>query len=421
MPSTLIRQVRLLDPLSQQDCVTDVLIESNRVSAIAPTLSDYPADAETIEGAGLVLGPGLVDLYSQSGEPGYESRETLASFQQAAAAGGFTRVGLLPTHTKPMTDNAAAVAQQLRLSHPAQTQLLPWAAATLGAEGQQLSELAELAQAGIVGFSDGQPLANPVLLSRLLDYAQPLQKPIALWPCDRALANNGAAREGVDALRLGLPMVPAIAETTAIATILECVAVTQTPVHLMRISTARSVALIREAKTRGLPVSASVTWLHLVCNTQDLQGYDPSLRLEPPLGTPQDQQALIEGLADGILDAIAVDHQPYTYEEKTVPFSQSPPGAVGLELALPVLWQRFVASGQWSALQLWHYLSLQPARCLALKPPQVQVHQPTELVLFDPTATWRVSPAALKTLSANTAWLSHSLTGRVRRTWLPAA
>ncbi|MBE9080084.1 dihydroorotase [Romeria aff. gracilis LEGE 07310] len=420
MPSTLIRQVRLLDPLSQRDCVTDVLIEADWVSAIAPSLSDYPADTDIIEGAGLILAPGLVDLYSQSGEPGYESRETLASLQQAAAAGGFTRVGLLP-NTRPVTDNSAAVAQQLRLSQGIRrSQLLPWAAITLGTQGQQLSELAELATAGTVGFSDGQPIENAVLLSRLLDYAQPLQKPIALWPCDRALANGGAARAGVDALRLGLPMVPAIAETTAVATILECVAVTQTPVHLMRISTVRSVALIREAKARGLPISASVTWLHLVCNSQDLQSYDPSLRLAPPLGTPLDQQALIEGLADGTLDAIAVDHQPYTYEEKTVPFSLAPPGAVGLELALPVLWQRFVASGQWSALQLWRYLSLQPACCLALEPPQVQVHQPTELVLFDPAAAWTVSPTALKSLSTNTAWLNRDLTGRVLRTWLPA-
>ncbi len=351
--ASLIKQVYVIDLASAEDAyalgrehIGDVLIEDGRIAAIAPHLTDLPEGTEVIDGRGQFLGPGLVDLYSQSGEPGHEARETYESLRSAAAAGGFTRVGLLP-NTQPAVDNVSAIAaiQQRNQQRNAasQTQLLPWATITLNGEGEQLTELAELAVAGAIGFTDSEPLANLVLLRRLLEYAQPLQKPIALWPYDHQLAGKGVAREGVDSLRLGLEGVSAIAETTALSTILECVAEFPALVHIMRVSTARSVDLLRQAKAQELPVSASVPWHHLIFDTCDLDRYDPQLRHDPPLGKPADRQALIEGVADGTIDAIAIDHSPYTYEEKTVAFDKAPPGAIGLELALPVLWQTFVA------------------------------------------------------------------------------
>ena len=415
MPTDLLRQVRLLDPVRHGDRVTDVLIVDGWIRAIAPQIS-APAEAVVQDCTGLVLGPGLVDLYSHSGEPGFESRETLDALMAAAAAGGFTRLTLLPT-TSPTVDNAAMVQwlrSHVQLPSP---QIRCWGALTVGAAGQQMAELAELAESGIVGFADGMPIQNWGLLRRSLEYAQALGKPIALACCDLQLRGNGVMREGSDSIRMGLPGAPAIAETAALAALLECVEQIGTPVHLMRVSTARSVELIAQAKARHLPITASTTWMHLLLNTQALQRYDPNLRLEPPLGTPADQAALIQAVNDGVIEAIAIDHCPYTYEEKTVPFAEAPAGAIGLELALPLLWQHLVTSGKLSALTLWRTLSSDPSRCLHQPPAAVEVDAIAELTLFDPHHPWLVSGKTLKSLARNTPWLGQEIVGRVIQTW----
>lgn len=423
MTTQLIRNVRVINPLLESDQVADVRIVEGVVEAIAPPHSLEPSSdpKETvIDQLGLVLAPALVDLYSHSGEPGNESRETLASLAQAAIAGGFSRLTLLPD-TQPVLDQPALIQQiqQHRQHLQEAPQLNCWGAITQGCRGEQITELAELS-AVAVGFSDGQPLAQPMLLRRVLEYARPLGKPIALWPCDRTLAEDGVVREGQTSIRLGLMGVPAMAETAALAAILEYVAAIQTPVHLMRISTARSVELIREAKQRELPVTASTTWLHLLLDVEATAAYHPALRLDPPLGNPSDRKALIDAVQTGVIDAIAIDHTPYTYEEKTVAFAEAPPGAIGLELALPLLWSALVESGQWTALELWNALSVRPSQCLQQQPPQITVGDKAELLLYDPKAEWTVSAATLHTRSANTPWLGRSLTGTVLRTWLPA-
>lgn len=418
MNSKLLQQVRVLDPVNGTDEVGDVLIAGGVIKAIAPQISDFPPDTQRLDCRGLVLGPGLVDLYSHTGEPGFEERETLQSLQQAAIAGGFTRLAILPD-TLPPLDNPAplallqnkAVGSYAKLDSP--PDMYFWGALTVGVQGQQMTELAELASAGVVGFTDGQPLQNLALLRRLLEYVRPLGKPVALWPCDRKLASNGAMREGPDSIRLGLPGNPAIAETSALAALLEIIAATGTPVHIMRISTARGVQLIGDAKAHGLPVTASTSWMHLLLDTQAIKSYNPSLRLEPPLGNPVDREALRRGVQQGVVDAIAIDHTPYTYEEKTVAFPEAPPGAIGLELALPLLWHNLVETGVWSALELWRSLSTQPAYCLQQKPASLAVTQKAELTLFDPQQTWSVEAKTLQSLSNNTPWLGQLLKGRV--------
>jgi dihydroorotase len=234
---------------------------------------------------------------------------------------------------------------------------------------------------------------------------------------DRQLTGNGVIREGVQSIRFGLPGNPAIAESAALAAILEVVAAIGTPVHLMRISTRRSVELIEDAKARGLPVTASTTWMHLLFNTEDLSSYNPNLCLNPPLGNPSDQAALIQGVREGILDAIAIDHTPYTYEEKTVAFAEAPTGVIGLELALPLLWHTLVETGNWSALELWQRLSTSPAICLQQTPAAIAPQQLAELVLFDPQKTWKVERHTLKSQSANTPCIGQLLTGCVVQTW----
>ncbi|MFW6358297.1 MAG: dihydroorotase, partial [Chroococcales cyanobacterium] len=292
-----------------------------------------------------------------------------------------------------------------------------WGALTMGSEGSQMTELAELAEAGVIGFTDGRAIANLGLLRRLLEYVKPLNKPVALMASDRQLRGNGTMREGKLSIRYGLPGNPTVSETAALAAILEVVAEVGTPVHLMRLSTARSVELIGNAKSRGIPVTASTTWMHLLLETKALSSYDPSLHLHPPLGNPDDRMALVEGVKTGVIDAIAIDHIAYTYEEKTVAFSEAPSGAIGLELALPLLWQTFVESGEWTALELWKALSLSPQKCLYQQPTRCQVGENAELVLFDPQKTWTANPTSLKSMGENTPWLNNLLTGKVVRTW----
>lgn len=416
----LLQQVRLLDPASETEQIADVLIQENQIREVATQIVDYPSETEVRDADGLILAPGLVDLYSHSGEPGNEDRETLASLREAALAGGFTRVGILPD-TCPILDHPGQIEWFHRsIPHPF-PQFQIWGSLTLEGKGEQLTELAELAQAEIVGFTDEVSLCNFPLLRRGLEYLSPLQKPIALSVRDRALSDNGVIREGQLSFQTGLPSDPAISETATLAGILEVIAVTQTPVHLMRISTARGVELIAEAKARGLPITASTTWMHLLLNATAVTTYDPSLNLTPPLGDRADQKALINGVKHGIIDAIAVDHTPYTYEEKTVAFAEAPPGAIGLELALPLLWQNFVETGEWTALQLWRALSLAPQTCFQQLPLRCALGEPTEAILFDPKKTWTVAKSNLKSLSTNTPWLGKQLTGRVVATFFSDA
>jgi dihydroorotase len=294
-----------------------------------------------------------------------------------------------------------------------------WGAITLDIAGKQMTEFADLAVAGVVGFADGQPLENTALVRRVLEYLQPLGKPVALWCCDRQLKSNGVMREGPDSLRFGLPGNPATSETSAIAALIELVAATEMPVHIMRVSTARSVELIASAKSQGLPITASTTWMHVLLDTESLKSYNPNLNLDPPLGNPSDLLALRQAVRTGIVDAIAIDHAPYTYEEKTVAFAEAPPGAIGLELALPLLWQHLVETGEFSALQLWQALSSRPAECLKQNLSAIAPGQKAELTLFDPQQSWKVDRQNLRTLSQNTPWLGQQLTGRVVKIWIP--
>lgn len=415
----VLRQVRILDPATNSDRTADVALEAGTIRAIADRLNDLPDDVTVIDQPGLVLGPGLVDLYSHSGEPGFESRETLHSLMAAAIAGGFTRVALLPD-TEPALDNAALV-EHLHTKQAQFSGLSPkvlyWGALTEGTKGEQMTELGELADSGIVGLADGHPIQNWMLVRRILEYAQPLEKPVAMWCCDRQISGNGVVREGTESIQLGLPGSPAIAESVPLAALLECVAAIGTPIHLMRVSTQRSVELVREAKAKGVPITASTTWAHLVYDITAVRSYHTSLRVDPPLGNPADREALIDGIQDGTLDAIAVDHAPFTYEEKTVAFGETPPGAIGLELALPALWNALVITGRISPLTLWRCLSHGPAQVLHQPEPQLQVGQPAEAILFDPSATWTVNGSTLKSLSHNTSWLHQQMTGRVIRVW----
>jgi dihydroorotase len=406
----LFQQVRILDPIAQIERSGDILVNDRLIQEVSAS-TELPSELEIHPGQQLIFAPGLVDLYSHSGTPGHEERETISSLIAGATAGGFVRVNILPD-TLPALDRLSNIVgferqyRQVADSMPNAPQLGMWGALTAEVAGKSMTEFAELATTNIIGWADGRAIGDPNLLRNLLAYLKPYHRPIALYACDRELRGDGIARAGVAALKYGLPIDPVGSETAALAATIEIIADVGTPVHLMRISTRRGVELIAAAKQRGVPITASTTWLHLIANTTDLATYNPNLKLDPPLGTPEDQLALIEGIKTGVIDAIAIDHRPYTYEEKTVAFGEAPAGAIGLELALPLLWQQLVLPGKLAAIELWRALSVNPAQCLHQSPP-------TQSILFDPHHSWQVSISNLKSLSHNTSWLGREICGRV--------
>ncbi|MFN3927544.1 MAG: dihydroorotase [Pseudanabaenaceae cyanobacterium] len=315
----------------------------------------------------LVMGTALVDMYSTSSEPGYEQRETLDQLRQLAEQGGFARVAVLP-HTLPPIDNRTTAQFWHRLGQP----LLAWGSLTVGLKGEQMTDLADLAD-WVVGFTDARPIANWELLRRLLEYVKPLGKPVMLMAQDRNLAGQGVMREGKWSVQCGLAGIPVTAETAVLAGLLELVRLTQTPTHFMRIASARAVALIAQAKADDLPVTASTTWLHLCFSDRATSSYDPRYKVNPPLPSEQDRLALIEGVKTGVIDAIAVDHIAYTYEEKMVAFESAPWGTTGLAEALPQLWRTLVQTQLLPPLTLWQALSSRPAKCLGIPVPKEKI------------------------------------------------
>ncbi|WP_017324798.1 dihydroorotase [Synechococcus sp. PCC 7336] len=416
--SYLLNQIRIVDPAGVGDRLGDVWIAGGVLRAIEDSLQ-VPEGTDIVDGRDWAIGPGLVDLYAQSGEPGFEQRETVESLGKAAIAGGFTQVALLPT-THPVADDPAqleAIRQQARPGHTPHWH--PLAAITRAARGETMTELAELAASGAAGFCDGRPIDSVPLLRRLLEYVQPLGKPLLLWPQERSLA-GGAMLEGEWSVRLGLKGIPSVAESIAVATAIELVRYTHTPIHLMRLTQARSLELVESARAAGLPVTASTSWMHLLLCDRDVElfHYHPALHLHAPLGTATDRQALIDAVRAGTLSAIATDHTPYTFEEKTVSFAESPPGAIGLELALPMLWQQLVETDRLSATELWSALSVGPAKVLQAIAPKLDLGQPANCTILAPYKTWTCDRQSMHTLSAATPWWGQTVTGKVLGCWL---
>ncbi|NJK63474.1 MAG: dihydroorotase [Synechococcaceae cyanobacterium SM2_3_1] len=386
--SLVLKQVRLLNPVTGLDQVGDLWVQQGRVKATGTLPPELPSHTCQLSGEGWVVGPGLVDLYAHGSEPGFEHRETRTELTLTAMQGGFTRVALLPS-TVPALDSITGLAALQKQLPPEGPAYLPLAAVTLQAAGHQLSDLGDLSSSAIVGFCQDQPLQSYAQLRHLMEYLQGLAKPLLLWAWDPQLAQSGVLFEGSTTLHLGLAGIPTLAETTVVATLLEFLHRTPIPLHLMRISQPRSLDLIRQAQSAGLPLSASTTWLHLLFSVEAIQqsGYDPYLRLTPPLVEETARQHLIQGVRDRVL-AIATDHQAYTFEEKAVPFGEAPSGAPGLALALPLLWDQLVRTGALSPLQLWAALSSLPALNLQQLPGQLSPEQPADLVVLDPEHNW---------------------------------
>ena len=412
----VFERVRVLDPAAGLDEVRDVAIADGVVAAEAPS------DAERIDADGLILAPGLVDLHTHLREPGDEHKETVATGTRAAAAGGYTAVAAM-ANTDPPADNAAIVQAVRDLAAAAGScDVFPVGAIIHGLEGETLAEMGEMVEAGVRIFSDdGRSVPTARLLRNALTYAKafPVEVVLAEHAEDASLVEGGQMHEGARSASLGLAGRPAEAEEVIVARDLAVARACGGRVHLCHLSSARAVDLVRRAKAEGVRLTAEVTPHHLVLTDDDLVTYDTMKKMNPPLRTAEDRDALRAALADGTIDAIATDHAPHAVEEKDLEFDQAPPGTTGLETALAVVLTHLVEPGVLPLMRAIEALTSAPARILGAADHggPLEPGRPANLVVFDPAAEWTVeAPFASK--ARNSAFLGQRLRGRVRFTML---
>jgi len=410
-----IRHGRVIDPAHGIDRVTALYIAAGRVAGIGDAPSGWTANRH-IEAAGLIVCPGLVDLSARLREPGFEYKATLESEMRAAVAGGVTSLAC-PPDTDPPLDEPGLVemlkyrARSLDLAH-----VCPIGALTVGLQGQELTEMGELAEAGCVAFSQAEaPLTDTGVLMRAMQYAATFGHRVWLRPQDSHLAKGGIAHDGEVATRLGLPAIPPAAETIALATIFALVRATGVRVHLCRLSTAEGVAMVREAKRERLPVTCDVAAHHLHLCDVDIGWFDAQCRLIPPLRGTRDRAALRAGLADGTIDLVCSDHTPVDDDAKQLPFGEAEPGATGLELLLPLA-LKWAAEDRIPLADALARITSRPAEILGSPAGQLAVGAPADVCIFDPGMHWRVEPSALISQGKNTPFLGLEVSGKVRMT-----
>lgn len=410
-----IKNGRLIDPKNGIDALRDVFIAAGKVVATGAAPAGFGAN-RVIDATGRVVCPGLVDLAVRLREPGYEYMATLESEMDAAIAGGVTSLAC-PPDTDPALDEPGLVEMlKFRAKNLNQAHVYPVGALTIGLKGARLTEMAELRDAGCVAFSQAEaPLADNQVLLHALQYAATFGFPVWLRAQDPALARHGVAHEGEVATRLGLPAIPVTAETVALSTILIVAGVTGARIHIARLSSAEGVAMVREAKARGLPVTCDIGIHHAHLSEMDIGYFDPNCHLTPPLRSQRDRDALRAGLADGTIDALCSDHTPVDEDVKQVPFSEAEPGATGVELLLPLAlkWAEESGLGLGAALER---ITAKPAAILGIDAGHLGVGATADVCIFDPDHHWRVEPAALKSQGKNTPFSGIEVRGRVTHT-----
>ena len=406
--SLLIRNGRVIDPASGRDAVGDVFVAEGRIVETLKGRAERVIDAK-----GLVVAPGFIDLAARLREPGQEYKATLASEMAAAVAGGVTSLACPPDTDPPLDEPGLVDMLRRRAKALTRARVYPVGALTVKLAGESLTEMGQLAEAGCIAFSQANaPLNDTQVLWRALQYAATFGFPVWLRAQDSWLAKDGVAHDGEVATRLGLPAIPAFAETTALGVLLELVRATGARVHVCRLSTAGAVAMMRAAKREGLPVSCDVGIHHVHLCEQDLGYFDPLCRLDPPLRGVGDRDALAGGLADGTVDCAVSDHTPVDDDGKHLPFGEAEPGATGLELLLPLVLKWATAQKLPLARALARITS-EPARILGVASGSLAPGAPADLAVFDPAAEYRLTAESLKSQGKNTPFLGNSLNGRV--------
>ena len=384
-----IAGARVIDPASQFDQITDLHIDAGQIHALGQAPEGFVA-AQTIDARGLIASPGLVDLNVSLREPGFGRKGNIASETRAAAVGGVTSL-CCPPDSRPVLDTPAVAELILDRSERAgQTRVFPIGALTRGLEGEQLSELVALRDAGCVAFTQGlAPIRSNRILRRALEYAAGFDLPLIFTPQDPALAEGGVAHEGPTAARLGLPGIPETAETVTLARDLLLIEQTGVRAHFSGLSSARAIDMLADAQARGLPVTADVAMYQLLLCDEDLDGYSSLLHVMPPLRSSSDRRALRQAVQEGVIQAIASHHQPHEPEAKRVPFAASAPGISSVEIMLPLA-LTLVADGLLELPAVLARLTSGPATALGLPAGRIAVGDRADLVLFDPAGTTEI-------------------------------
>lgn len=406
---TIITGARLLDPLNGVDMYADVLIEGRRITAIGHNL---PSDgAEVIVAEGKVLVPGLVDIHVHLREPGREHKETIMTGGKAAAAGGFTAVCAMP-NTLPPIDSVDTAQLVLEKAKASPVHCYPIGAITLGQKGQTLTDATALLAAGCIALSDdGEPVDNSKLLYEVLLQSKKHGQPVITHCEDKALAGKGAMHEGYRSTVLGIPGIPSAAEDAMVARDIALAGATGGKLHIAHVSTAGSMLLIRQAKDSGVNVTCEVTPHHLVLTHDVVRADDANTKMNPPLRTREDVEALRQALKDGYIDCIATDHAPHHASEKAAHYEQAPFGIVGLETALPLLITELVLEGVVDLPTLVSLMTARPAHIVNIPHGQIVRHGLADLTLIDLSLTKEVNPESFYSLGRNTPFAGRALTG----------
>lgn len=404
----LIKDGRVLDPASKTDAILDVLLDGDRVSKIGQNLSE--PGAEIVDAKNLVVAPGFIDIHCHLREPGQELSETIESGTRAAARGGFTAVCCMP-NTNPVNDSASVTRGIVeRAAATASVRVWPIGAASMGSKGEALAEIAAMKDAGIVAVSDdGKPIATSRLMRQVMDYCNSLGVPVIDHCEDPSLFTGGVMREGAASIRLGLKGIPSQSESICVGRDVEMALLTGAKLHIAHMSARASLAYVRFAKSKGLHVTCEVTPHHFTLTDEDVR-YDSHYKMNPPLASREDRDALIEGLADGSVDVIATDHAPHHPASKDVEFDRAPFGITGFETALALGLEELVQKGRISLMRLVDLFTTGPARILGIDR-KIAAGAPADLTLFSTDHPWTFRAADSPSKSRNTPFDGRSFHG----------
>jgi len=410
----LIKGGKVVDPSQEINGIRDILIRDGRIAGLGKNFDASRADV--FDASGMIVMPGLIDLHTHLREPGFEEAETILTGCEAAARGGFTAVCAMP-NTKPPTDDAGRVRYILERARGAMARVYPVGAITLGRRGEEIVEMSEMARAGAVGFSDdGQSVANAAVMLNALRYAQMVERPIIGHEEDPDLDSCGQMNEGALAAELGLRGMPSIAEETLIMRDVAIAEHTGTGIHFTHISTKRTVNIIREAKSRGVQVTCDVTPHHLALTEDVVATYDTRYKINPPLRKRDDVDAILKGLVDGTVDAIATDHAPHSLENKECEFIYAAFGITGLETALGVIHKECVQKGILTWENVVEKMSRAPSEIIGVEGGTLAVGRIGDVTIYNPENSWIVNPSQMKSRSSNTAFFDWELPGSVAAT-----
>jgi dihydroorotase len=385
----LIKNGRVLDPATKTDAPRDVLLDGDKIAEVATPGKIAPNDAEIFDATGLIVAPGFIDLHVHLREPGQESSETIETGTRAAARGGFTAVCCMP-NTKPVNDNASVTRFILdRAKAAASVRVWPIGAASVGSKGEDIAEIAAMQQAGIVAVSDdGKPIATAKLARQVMDYCRSLDLPVIEHAEDVSLAAGAVMREGITSVRLGLQGMPAAAESVCVGRDVQLAELTGARLHIAHLSARSSLEQVRWAKQRGLRVTCEVTPHHFTLIDEDVQ-YDSRFKMNPPLAAREDREALLAGLVDGAVDAIATDHAPHEPALKDVEFDRAPFGILGFETALSLALEQLVHKGRISLMRLIELFTTGPARVLGFEnEKKIAARHSADLTIFSLDRSW---------------------------------